>query len=269
MLVIGENLNASNKTVAAAIAERNKDFVRNLVKAQDDAGADYIDVNAGAAQTDRKKAIADMEWLLDVVQESTDKPLALDSDDTEVLKAAVRRYRREDVIINSVTAEKERLEAVAPLAAERKAWLVALAMGKGGIPKKVEERLSACDTIVTYLTGLGMKPEQILFDPLVLPVAVDTAQGVVTLRTLEGIKSRYAGVRTVMGLSNISFGLPVRKLVNRSFLLMAAYAGLDTVILNPLDAKIMSAAKAADLLIGKDPFCRKYTTAHRKGVLVD
>ena len=269
MLIIGENLNASNKSVAAAITERNTAFVQNLVKAQDDAGADYIDVNAGAAQADRQKAIADMEWLVDVVQETTTKPLALDSDNAEILKSALRRYRREDCIVNSVTAEKERLDSVAPLAAGRGALLVALAMGKGGIPKKVEERLAACDTIMTYLTGLGMKPEQILFDPLVLPVAVDTTQGMVTLKTLEGIKSRYPGARTVMGLSNISFGLPVRKLVNRSFLLMAAYAGLDTVILNPLDAKIMSAVKAADLLVGKDPFCRKYTTAHRRGAIVD
>lgn len=269
MLIIGENLNASIKSVAAAVASRNSEFVVKLAKAQDEAGADYIDVMSGASQSDRQQAKADMEWLVDTVMEATGKPLALDSDDAEILKIALNRYKREECIINSVTAEPERLEAVAPLAAERKAWLVALAMGKGGIPKKVEERLAACDVIMNYLTKLGMKPEQVLFDPLVLPMAVDVTQGMVTLKTLEGIKSRFPGARTVMGLSNISFGLPVRKLVNRSFLLMAAYAGLDTVILNPLDAKIMSVVKAADLITGKDAFCRKYTTAHRRGAIVE
>jgi cobalamin-dependent methionine synthase I len=269
MQVIGENINATNKKVAAAIAEKDEEFIAELAKAQDEAGADYIDVNSGAGQTDHKQALADMEWLVDIVQKTTAKPLALDSDDAEILKVAINKYQREDCIINSVTAESERLESVAPLAAERRALLVALAMGKGGIPNTVEKRLDACDIIMTYLDKLGMKPEQVLFDPLVLPVGVDNKQGMVTLKTLEAIKSRYPGVRSVMGLSNISFGLPLRKLVNRSFLLMAAYAGLDTVILNPLDAKIMSVVKVADMLVGKDPYCRKYTAANRKGLLVD
>lgn len=269
MLVIGENLNATNKKVAAAIAERDEKFVIDLVKAQDEAGADYIDVNSGAGQTDHKQAVADMEWLVDVVQQNTDKPLTLDSDDASILKVALARYKKDECIVNSVTAETGRLESVAPLAAERKALLVALAMGKTGIPKTVEERLDACGIIMDYVTKLGMKPEQILFDPLVLPVGVDSAQGMVTLRTLEAIKAKYPGVRSTMGLSNISFGLPLRKMVNRSFLLMSAYAGLDSVILNPLDARIMTIVKVADMLTGKDTYCRKYTAANRKGLLVD
>jgi cobalamin-dependent methionine synthase I len=269
MQVIGENINATNKKVATAIAERNEEFIRELVKAQDEAGADYIDVNAGAGQTDHKQARADMEWLVDVAQQATAKPLALDSDDADIIRVAINKYQREECIVNSVTAEPGRLESVAPLAAERQALLVALAMGRGGIPNTVEERLAACDIIMTYLDKLGMKPQQVLFDPLVLPVGVDNKQGMVTLKTLEAIKSHYPGVRSVMGLSNISFGLPLRKLVNRSFLLMAAYAGLDTVILNPLDAKIMSVVKVADMLTGNDPYCRKYTASNRKGLLVD
>ena len=209
-----------------------------------------------------------MEWLVELVQAATDKPLAIDSDDPDVIEAALRKYRGEKLIINSVNADPERLASIGSLAAERQAWVVALAMGVGGIPDSVEERLAACELIMTHLTGLGIKAEQILFDPLVLPIAVDSRQGLVTLKTIEQIKPRYPDARTVMGLSNVSYGLPNRKLVNRAFLLMAAYAGLDAVIIDPLDTRAMSIVKVADMLIGNDPSCRGYLRAHRKGIIV-
>jgi 5-methyltetrahydrofolate--homocysteine methyltransferase len=142
-------------------------------------------------------------------------------------------------------------------------------MGSDGVPSNVGKRLDACETIVTHLTRMGVKMEQIFFDPLVIPVSVDSNQGLVTLKTIEEIKSRYPDARTVVGLSNISYGLPNRKLVNRSFLLMATHAGLDAAILDPLDTKIMSLVKVADMLTGKDALCRTYIRAHRKGTIVD
>ncbi len=233
------------------------------------AGVDFIDINASTGHGPREEQIANMEWLVEVVQAATNKPLAIDSDVPAIIEAALRKYRGERLIINSVTAEPEKLEVIGSLAAEHQAWLVALAMGAEGIPDNAEKRLAACDLIMTHLTRLGMAAEQIFFDPLVLPISVDSSQGLVTLNTIEQIKSRYPDAKTVVGLSNISYGLPRRKLVNRSFLLMAAYAGLDAVILDPLDAKAMSLIKVADMLTGKDPSCRGYTRAHRKGVLID
>ena len=181
----------------------------------------------------------------------------------------MRKYRGERLIINSVTAEPEKLATVGPLVAEHKAWLVALAMGTEGIPESAEKRLAACELIMTHLNRLGVAPEQVFFDPLVLPMAVDSTQGLVTLKTLEQIKSRFPTANTVMGLSNISYGLPRRKLINRAFLIMAAYAGLDAVILDPLDAKVMSLIKIADMLTGKDTLCKGYLRAHRRGNIVD
>ena len=172
-------------------------------------------------------------------------------------------------MINSVSADPEKLEAVGPLAVERQASLVALAMGRGRIPDNVEERLAACDEIMTYLTRLGLREDQVFFDPLVLPIAVDSTQGLVTLKTIEQIKSRYPTAKTVMGLSNISYGLPQRGMVNRAFLLMAASAGLDAAILDPLDAKMMSFVRVADMLTGKDPSCKGYLRAHRRGMLLE
>jgi len=269
MLVIGEKINASNRSVGEAIARRDSEFIANLAQAQAVAGADYIDINAGASQGSGLSETEAMEWLVEVVESATDKPLTIDSEAPDVIEAALRKYHGATPMLNSVNAEKSRLESIGSLAAKHQANLVALAMGEEGISETAEKRLAACDIIMAHLTQLGMKAEQIFFDPLVLPVSVDPGQGIVTLKTLEQIKSRYPQAKTAMGLSNISYGLPGRKLINRSFLLMAAYAGLDAAILDPLDARMMSVIRVADLLTGKDPLCRGYLRAHRKGMIVD
>jgi 5-methyltetrahydrofolate corrinoid/iron sulfur protein methyltransferase len=142
-------------------------------------------------------------------------------------------------------------------------------MKAGGIPRTVDERLQAAEIIVEHLSRVGVREDQIYFDPLVLPISVDTTQALVTLRTIEEIKTRYPSAKTVMGLSNISFGLPNRGIVNRSFMLMAASAGLDAAILNPLDKKLMSLVRVADMLTNKDPLCKRFIRAHRKGLLED
>ena len=116
---------------------------------------------------------------------------------------------------------------------------------------------------------MGVREEQVLFDPLMLPVSVDATQAAVTLKTIESIKSHFPSARTIIGLSNVSYGLPSRGLVNRAFLMMAAAAGLDAAILNPLDAKAMSYVKAARMLLGKDAACRSYVRAYRAGTLVE
>ena len=265
MLIIGENINATNKTVGSAIARRDVEFISQLARDQVAAGADFIDVNAGeGANFGDTSAI---EWLVETVQEAVKKPLTIDSDAPEIISAGLKKYHGEGMMINSVTAEPQRLHNVGPIAADKKASLVALAMDSSGIPPTVEKRLEACETIMRYLTGLGMLPEQIYFDPLVLPISVDSNQGMVTLKTIEQIKAHLPGAKTVMGLSNISYGIPGRKLVNRSFLLMAVYAGLDAAILNPLDKKIMTAVRVAELLTGSDHYCRKYVRSYRQGTI--
>jgi 5-methyltetrahydrofolate--homocysteine methyltransferase len=269
MLIIGENINASNNLVAEAIAKRDEEFLVNLAKAETLAGADFVDVNAGSGRGSLQEATADIKWLVGIIQATIEQPLSIDSDSPEVIEAALKEYHGERLIINSITADPARLETIGPLVAKRQAWVIALAMGTDGIPTQVEERLTACERIMSYLTGLGVETGQVLFDPLVLPIAVDTSQGLVTLKTIEQIKSRYPDARVVMGLSNISYGLPKRKLVNRAFLLMAAYAGLDAAIVDPLDSKAMSLIKVADMLVGKDSSCRAYLRAHRKGDIVD
>lgn len=269
MIIIGEKINASNKSVGAAISSRDEKFIADMAKAQAEAGADFIDVNVGDGQGSVLNEAAAIEWLIEVVQAVTEKPLAIDSNSPAVIEAALRKYRGEKVLINSITAEPAKLASIGPLVAERQAWVIALAMGADRIPDNVEMRLAACEQIITGLSRLGVEAEQIFFDPLVLPIAVDSRQALVTLQTIEQIKSRYPAARTVIGLSNISFGLPARKLINRAFLLMAAYAGLDAVIIDPLDTRAMSLVKVADMLLGKDATCRAYLRAYRSGTIIE
>jgi cobalamin-dependent methionine synthase I len=267
MLVIGEKINASSRLVAEAIIARNEGYMKGLAKAQADAGADFIDVNVGTAKQTKQEQVVAMEWAVEAVQTATDRPLTIDSDIPDVIEAGIRKCNKEELMINSVNAESEKLEAIGRLAIGHQVRLVALAMSDEGIPRTAEERLAACEVIMEHLARLGISEEQVYFDPLVLPVSVDSGQALITLKTIERIKSQYPKAKTVMGLSNISYGLPNRKLVNRAFLLMAAHAGLDAVILDPLDARAMSLIKAADVLIEKDPQCRRYIRAHRRGTL--
>jgi 5-methyltetrahydrofolate--homocysteine methyltransferase len=142
-------------------------------------------------------------------------------------------------------------------------------MGKEGIPATVEKRLEACATVMEYVTRLGILPNQVFFDPLVLPIGVDENQGMVTIKTIQQIKERFPEAKTLMGLSNVSYGLPGRRLINRSFLLMAIGAGLDAALLDPLDGKMMSAVMVARLMRGSDPRCRRYMRAYRQGSILE
>ena len=268
MLIVGEKINATSKRVAEAITSKDASFIKELANNQVSAGANYIDVNAGTGQGAEQEKIH-LKWVIDTVSETVDNPLCLDSSDPSVLTTALEHYNGSEVMVNSVNAEPEQLDPIGRSVAERNASVVALVMGESGIPATVEERLEAADTIMSHLNKLGVSQEQIYFDPLVLPISVDIEQGMVTLRTIEQIKSRYPSAKTIMGLSNVSYGLPNRGMVNRGFLLMAVAVGLDAAILDPIDTRMMSMVKVSDMLTGKDPACKWFIRAHRKGLLVE
>jgi 5-methyltetrahydrofolate--homocysteine methyltransferase len=169
-------------------------------------------------------------------------------------------------MVNSVNAEEARLEAIGPLVAKYQVDVTALAMDDSGIPPLVEKRIEACDRIMEGLSCYGIPTEKIYFDPLVLPIAVDTSQGRVTLKTLEQIKARYPKAKTTVGLSNISYGLPQRPIINEAFLLMLMYAGLDSVIVNPLHSSTIGSIRLGEMLLGKDAHCKEYLKAYRRGL---
>ena len=265
MIIIGEKINASIKKTRKAIEEREGEYLRGLAKKQVEAGCDYLDINVGTA----KNEIENMRWVIEEVAHVTDVPLAIDTADELVLKAALETARPPGVpIVNSINAEERKLKRFLPYVKEYSARVIALTMGEEGVPEDVEPRLRYCALISDECQKAGIPMDNVLFDPLVVPQATNQAQAYVTLRTMERIKNEFPGSKICLGLSNISFGLPVRKLVNATFIAMAVSRHLDAVILDPLDKKLISVIRSAEMLMGKDRFCRDYIKAYRTERLV-
>jgi 5-methyltetrahydrofolate--homocysteine methyltransferase len=264
MIIIGEKINATIPSVKTVIQERNEEKLLDLAQKQADAGARYIDVNVGTGAGSRDDEIAAMKWAIVTIQKDVDTPLCVDSADPAILEAGLESRNGKPGLINSTNAESDRLGVIVPLAVRYKTPLVALAMDEQGIPNTTEERLSTCRSIADFCEKSGLSIENIFFDPLVLPVSTDVKQGVITLETLSTIKKHFPTAKTVMGLSNVSYGLPERASLNAAFLHMAIFAGLDAAIMDPLDEELMGAVKTGEVLAGKDRHCRRYTRTFRK-----
>lgn len=261
MIIIGELINTSRKAIAPAVENRDVDFIQDIAKKQVEAGATYVDVNAGTRVHDEPEALT---WLVETVQAAVDAPLCIDSPNPKAIKAALEVHKGQ-AMINSISAEKERYDEILPLVVKHNARIVALCMDDTGMPETAEQRLAIVKVLYQGLTEAGVKPEDILFDPLVKPISVNIGFGNEVLETIRQIHQQYPGVHTTCGLSNVSFGLPNRKLLNQAFLVMCMANGMDSVILDPLDQTIMSLLIGSKSLLGRDEYCMGYLTAHREG----
>jgi len=264
MIIVGEKINATIPVVNRMIQNRDDQNLTALAQKQADAGADYIDVNVAIGVGSRDDEISAMKWAVENIQRSVRAPLCFDSADRAVLETALDMNGDKPAMINSVKAEDDNLKKIMPLAVHHNTALIALAMDEHGIPKTVKDRLSACEKIATACQKHGFPLDNLFLDPLVLPVSTDIRQGRVTLDTLTRIKETFPGARTVMGLSNVSYGLPNRAGLNSAFLHMAIFAGLDAAIMDPLDQQMIGAVRIAEVLAGKDRHCRRYTRTFRK-----
>lgn len=264
MIIIGEKINASIPAVKAIIQERDDKQLIELAHKQAAAGSAYIDVNVGTGEGTRDDEIESMQWATATIQNAADMPLCIDSADLLVLEAALEVLNGRAGLINSAKAADDSLKQIIPLAVNYNVSLIALAMDEHGIPKTVQDRMAACEKIAAACHRFGLALERVFFDPLVLPVSTDIQQGRVTLDTLAEIKKEFSTAKTIMGLSNVSYGLPARAVLNAAFLHMAVFAGLDAAIMDPLDREMMAAVRTAEVLTGKDRHCRRYTRAFRK-----
>jgi len=264
MIIIGEKINASIPAVKTIIRNRDDKKLIELAQKQAAVGSNYIDVNVGTGEGSRDDEISAMQWAIKIIQNKIDTPICVDSADPILLEAALEALNGRTSLINSTKAEEDNLKEIVPLAVRHNASLIALAMDESGIPKTVQERLIACEKIVDACHGYGLFLDRVFFDPLVLPVSTDISQGRVTLDTLTAIKEKFPEAKTVMGLSNISYGLPNRVGLNSAFLHMALFAGLDAAIMDPSDQHMTAAVRTAEVLVGKDRHCRRYTRAFRK-----
>jgi 5-methyltetrahydrofolate--homocysteine methyltransferase len=259
MIVVGELINASRKAVAGFIEEKNEAEIQKLAREQYEAGANYIDVNAGIFVGQEAEYLT---WLTETVQAGVDAPCSIDSPDPKAIEAALAVHKG-TAMINSISLEKERYDVLLPLVANTDLKVVALCMSDDGMPETAEERMKIADTLVNGLVKNGVKVENIFVDPLVQPISTKNDFGVEFLSAVEQIHAAFPGIHTMCGLSNISYGLPARKLMNQAFAVMAIAKGLDGLIINPLDERMMAQITAAEALAGRDNFCMKYLKAYR------
>ena len=267
MIIIGEKINGTLESTRSAIGKRDADAIAAMALSQVEAGADYLDINVATIEGGRDYELDAMAWALEVVKGVTDKPVALDSSDPAVLQKGLELCDDPRTFINSVTGETGFLEGVLPLAARHGCHVVALAMDESGIPGTAEGRVSICRKILDRARGLGIPESNIYFDPLVLPVSTDCNQARLTLDTLAAIKSELPDCKSVLGLSNVSFGLPLRPKLNQAFLSMCVFLGLDAVLLDPSDVGLRTALFASLTIAGEDGFCSGYIKAYRRGML--
>ena len=266
MLIIGERINSTRKPISEAIKARNAAFILKEAAEQRAAGADYIDVNCAVTAGDE---LQDIDWVISVIQSGmADVSLCIDSPDHLAIKMALKVHAGSGrLLINSITADDARLDAIVPLAIEHDASVVALTMTELGMPSTAEERCEIASSIIGKVRAKGLDPKRIFFDPLIRPISTEPDQAREFLRALPLIRA-LDGAKTICGLSNVSFGLPRRSLINANFLSMAIQQGLDAAILDPLDRNIISAIRASCALVGKDEYCGEYIRAFREGKLV-
>lgn len=261
MLIIGEKINGTRKSINKAVLERDADFIRTLAIAQVEAGADALDINAGTAG---EREPDDMVWLINVVQDAVDKPLSLDSPNPAALAAGLA-VTRQVPIINSISGEENRLQEVLPLVARHGCRVLALALDGLTVPETCDERMAVVRRLFAATRQAGVPDENMFVDPLVLTVASNSDACNVTLATMRAVKSEFPQAHLTAGLSNVSFGLPARLLLNRAFLTLAMSAGLDSAIMDPMDRGLMETLYATEVLLGMDRHCGRYCRAFRDG----
>jgi 5-methyltetrahydrofolate--homocysteine methyltransferase len=260
MLIIGERINASRKSLAEAISSRDAAFIQNEAKVQAMAGADYIDVNAGTFIGEEQKHL---QWVIESVQDVIDLPLCIDSPDPRVIKAMIPLVKKTPMI-NSITLEPFHLEGVLPLVAQHKTKVIALCQSEDFVADTAEAKLRMAGQLIEKVKMMGVPLDDLYIDPLVHPLATNDRSALATLDAIEQIMKQFPGVHTTCGLTNVSYGLPNRKLVNRTFLVAAIARGLDSAILDPTDRQLFGALKAANMIAGKDEFCMQYIAAFRE-----
>ena len=261
MLIIGELINSTRKAIKKAIEERDAATIKDLALKQVEAGANWLDVNAGAFVNDE---IERLEWLITTVREVTQAPLCIDSPRPAALERGLA-MAGDNPFTNSITAEKERYREVLPIVKKYRTNVVALSLDDSGMTDDMDRVFHVAEGLIKRLQDDGVPAPQIFIDPLVRPVSTNTEYGVGVLGLLERITAAFPDVHKTCGLSNISYGLPKRKLINQTFMVMAIARGLDSAIIDPLDPRMMAEICAAETLMGRDTYCMEYIKADRAG----
>jgi 5-methyltetrahydrofolate--homocysteine methyltransferase len=260
MLIIGELINCARKKVAEAARNRDAEFFKDLARKQADAGAHMLDVNGDLPGEEAEL----LSWLVGLIQDVVDIPLCLDSADSKAL-VQVLPLCKQRPMVNSISDDPARW-AMLPVLKEYRPKVIALCTSESGLPSGIEDRVATACRLVDRLTAEGFALDDIYVDACVLPVATGV-DGKALLAAVGSVVAKYPGVHISAGVSNVSFGLPLRKLLNESFLLLLMAHGLDAAIVDPCDQQLMMNIMAAEALLGRDGHCKNYLHAYREGKL--
>jgi len=261
MIIIGEKLNGSIPSVGKAIAAKDEATLRALARQQTEAGCDYLDVCASVSED---VEVDTLKWMLDFVQEESDLPICLDSPSPDTIVKAMP-FVKKPGLINSVSMEGDKIEKVFPAIAGTPWKVVALLSDENGIPETAEERLEVFDRIIAEADKYGIPHENIFIDPLVEMLCTSEEGISVVVDTIKGIRAKNPKVHIVGAISNISFNLPARALVNQTFVTLAIAAGMDAGILDPMNRGMRGAIFATEACLGLDEYCMEYIGAFREG----
>ncbi|GAU78612.1 homocysteine S-methyltransferase family protein [Fusibacter sp. 3D3] len=257
-IIIGERLNPTGKKrLKEALRNGETDYILREAISQVEQGASILDLNIGLPELDEAKL---MPEFIKEIQSILDVPIQIDSSSVHCIEASARRYNGKP-LINSVSGKEESLKAILPIVKRYGACILGLTLDDDGIPSKAEERFAIAEKIVNRAESLGIPRENVLIDCLALTASAQQEDVIETLKAIQLVKTKL-GVKTVLGVSNVSFGLPKRALINKTFLTMALYSGLDAPILNPGNEEMMAAIDAYNVLVNNDVRSERYIARH-------
>lgn len=261
--LVAERINCTRKAIREATEQRDAAFIQAQAKQQADAGATYIDVNAGAHPDTE---LDNMLWLIEQVKSATSLPICLDSPNPTVLAAGLDALQGRPAMINSISLEDGKAEKLLPLVQQYHTTVIGLCLGSEGMPNSAAERLDFASRLIAQTRAAGVADDRLYIDPLVRCVSAENEQGTEFLQAIRLIKDAFPQVHFCAGLSNVSYGLPQRTLLNRAFLTLAIGQGLDGAIIDPLDKGVLAQLYATQAVLGQDEYCMEYMTAVREGL---
>lgn len=264
MLIIGERLNSSRKEVHQALLNKDAEFFLKNAKLQKENGADFVDLNTASML---ENELESMKWAMEIIQREENIPISIDSPNIEVLIEGIK-FHKGKAILNSITVDEEKIKKIAPIIKEKEPLVVVMLMDTS-TPSTPEECLAKLEKFFDLIDKFQLKRENFLFDPLLRPIGVESKNVILFLSSLKLIKEKYPEIKTICGLSNVSFGLPSRRLINRTFLPLILYLKIDAIILDVLDEKLNSTMIVSNALLGKENGIMKLLKAKREGRLMD
>jgi 5-methyltetrahydrofolate--homocysteine methyltransferase len=260
MIIIGEKINGFIPKTLAAIESKDEAYIKAIAIGQAQAGAAFIDVCAGTPPEIERETMA---WLINLVQDTVDTPLCIDSSDPEVIVDMLPLAKKPG-LINSVSKEEGKTETVFPVIANTEWAVAALACDSDGIPDDPQVKYAIAKQIIKEAEGYGIAHDRLYIDPCVTTLATKQDCLLNFNEAVRLIKAEFPEVHITSGLSNISYGMPYRKAINMQFLAHAMAAGMDSAILDPMSSDMLATMYASSALLGNDPYCSSYLKAYRK-----